>query len=78
MCRKKTRIILCPKCLTLQLATRHHIYPRRFFGDSENAPILFLCDKCHKQLEIRIPQYHELDPEDYLQIAREFISVQEE
>lgn len=73
MCRKKTGIILCPKCLTLQFGTRHHIYPRRFFGDSENAPILFICRKCHDFLELRIPEMQELEPEDYLQLVREFL-----
>lgn len=75
MHRKASKIILCPKCLTLQLATRHHIYPVRFFGDSINAPILHLCEKCHQALERIIPQYSELEPEDYLQITREFLAV---
>jgi len=70
--------ILCPKCLSITQGTKHHIYPKRFFGngknaDNDNTPLLYLCRKCHSNLERLIPQHYELDKEDYLQIAREFL-----
>lgn len=73
MCRKRTRIIFCPKCCTLQLGTRHHVYPRRFFGESDDAPIFWLCRRCHNQLERLIPEKQELQPEDYVEILRQFL-----
>lgn len=73
MANEQRTVILCPKCLELKFQTRHHIYPRRFFGNGSNAPILYLCDQCHKGIEAIIPRDVELEPEDYLQIAREYL-----
>ena len=73
MSKEQRTIILCPKCLQLEFQTRHHIYPKRFFGDGPNAPLLHLCDNCHKGIEALIPRDTQLEPEDYLQIAREYL-----
>ena len=64
---------LCSKCLYLRDLTKHHLYPRRFFGNSTNSPILFLCRPCHDVIEKLIPLDDRLHKEDYLQIAREFL-----
>lgn len=64
--------ILCCKCLEIKPATRHHIYPRRFYDGA--GPLLWLCRKCHDALERIIPQYTRLHKQDYLQLTREFLS----
>lgn len=64
---------ICPKCLYLRDLTKHHLYPRRFFGNGSNSPILFLCRGCHDGIENLIPRDEPLQKEDYLQIAREFL-----
>lgn len=65
---------LCGRCLYLRELTKHHLYPRRFFGNSSNSPILFLCRSCHDAIEKLIPVETPLEKEDYLQIAREFLA----
>ena len=67
---------LCSKCLYLRDLTKHHLYPRRFFGDHPNSPILFLCRGCHDLIENLIPKEDVLNKEDYLQIAREFLALE--
>lgn len=64
---------ICPRCMYLRDLTKHHIYPRRFFGKLLNAPILFLCRTCHDLLETNIPQDMVLHKDDYLLIVREFL-----
>lgn len=64
--------ILCSKCLEVRPGTRHHLWPRRFFNG--RGPILFLCRQCHNLIERLLPQNVELHPDDYLQIAREFLT----
>ena len=67
---------LCPACLYLRDLTKHHIYPRRFFGTPQNSPILHLCRGCHDKLELLIPRDEKLSKQDYLQICREFLDLQ--
>lgn len=67
--------ILCPKCLEVKGGTRHHIYPKRFFGNPPGAPILWLCRQCHDALERQIPQHVELDRKDYLHLVQEFLAL---
>lgn len=66
--------ILCSKCLEIKPGTRHHVYPRRFFGGE--GPLLWLCRKCHDALELIIPQHTQLQKQEYLQLTREFILVE--
>ncbi len=66
-------VIMCPKCLQIREASRHHITPVRFFGSNQNSPILYLCRDCHDEIEKQIPQHHKLDREDYFEIAAEFL-----
>lgn len=64
---------LCPKCMYLRDLTRHHIYPRRFFGAPKNSPILHLCRSCHDLIEERIDKNILLSKREYLQICRDFL-----
>jgi len=64
---------LCPKCLYLRDLTKHHIYPRRFFGTPKNSPILHLCRDCHDKIEELLPRHDKLSKRDYLQICRDFL-----
>lgn len=73
MCQSKWG--LCPACLYLRDLTRHHIYPVRFFGRPKNSPILHLCRDCHDKIEAIIPRDTPLTKRDYLQLAREFLTV---
>lgn len=70
---------LCPKCLYIRELTRHHIYPVRFFGrrNERTNPILHLCRTCHDGIERIIPHREVLTKQDYLQIAREFLTEEQ-
>lgn len=70
-----SKIIFCPKCLTLERGTRHHVYPYRFFGNGLDAPILYLCERCHQEIEKIIPRHEQLEPEEYIELVREFLAV---
>lgn len=64
---------LCPKCLYVRELTRHHVYPRRFYGNHKNSPILHLCREDHDKIEKLIPMNDKLSKMDYLQLTREFL-----
>jgi hypothetical protein len=68
--------ILCPKCLEITQGTKHHIFPKRFFGNGDSTPLLYLCRHCHSELEKIIPQFQQLEKEDYLQLTREFLTIE--
>lgn len=63
--------ILCGKCKEIRPGTKHHIFPRRFYGGI--GAILWLCRKCHDALEKLIPQHTPLQKDEYIQLAREFL-----
>jgi hypothetical protein len=65
--------IYCPKCRRVREGTRHHVLPKRFFGDSPHAPILYLCRDCHDLIEKEIPLHYKLEREDYFQLTAEFL-----
>lgn len=66
---------LCPKCLHIRDLTRHHIYPKRYFGSHVINPIIcFLCRRCHDLVERKIPQNTILPKYEYLRILREFLT----
>lgn len=70
-------LFICPKCSEVKKSTRHHIYPRRWFGGSNH--IYKICEKCHSNLERVIFQEEEggkiqLPKRRYLQILYEFIT----
>ena len=56
----------CPKCKIEKRMTRHHVFPRRHFGNSRE--IFLLCRDCHDKLEhYCIP--HELMPREFYPAA---------
>ncbi len=66
-------VIMCAACKKIRESSKHHILPLRFYGSSQNSPILYLCRTCHDEIERLIPQHHKLDREDYFEIAAEFL-----
>jgi len=64
---------LCARCLIVKRLTKHHIFPKRFFGSNPGSPILHLCRDCHNDIEVHIPQHTELERDEYLAIAVEFL-----
>lgn len=68
----------CLKCAKERELTKHHIFPVRFFKDTQKKqrykiPIVRLCRTCHDFLELLIPRYRTLDCQDYLLILRAFL-----
>jgi 5-methylcytosine-specific restriction endonuclease McrA len=53
--KKPDKYRACPKCGEVKLMTRHHIYPRRVYGQHYNSRVFMLCWDCHCALEKRIP-----------------------
>jgi len=70
---------ICPKCLRLPVRlTKHHILPRRFFSQprystNDNAPIMWLCRKCHDRADALLPQAVKLTKQEYFEIAYMFL-----
>ena len=65
-------VIFCPKCKAITACTRHHLFPRRFFGGG-NQPTIDLCPRCHRELETYIPVHIKLERVDYVRILRKFL-----
>jgi len=64
----------CPACGERHILTRHHILPRRFFGNGKhNDNIVLLCRPCHNEVELRIPQYDVIATWKYFAIVAKFI-----
>jgi len=63
---------LCPACGKCKCLTKHHIYPKRFFGGG--GPILFICRYCHDKIERDIPQYIKLTKERYIEKVNDFLT----
>jgi len=64
---------ICSKCLEYRFITRHHIFPKRFFKKTKKAPILMLCQKCHQEIEDRIPRHIKLSKQDYIALTIKFL-----
>ncbi len=49
---------VCPVCGKVKEPTRHHILPKRHFGNGNKnkGGIVKICRKCHDKIEIKIPQ----------------------
>lgn len=67
-----SEIIICPACRRRKQQSKHHILPKRFFG---NKPyVYYICKKCHIKLEKGwIPQYSILEPIVYWEILEQFL-----
>ena len=64
------KMMTCPKCKKYTFRTKHHILPRRWYG--ENNHIIYLCRKDHDNLESLIP-FKKMSKRFYKQILIEFM-----
>ena len=65
---------LCPRCLHIRCLSKHHAFPKRFFGNgSSNQSVLFLCGECHEDIEKIIPYSFRLSKEQYLELHSYFL-----
>lgn len=62
---------LCCKCFKKCKAQRHHVFPIRFFGS--NNSILFVCDKCHKEIENILPKKFVYSEAQYIEIHQAWL-----
>jgi len=53
--------------------TKHHVFPKRFFGGK--GPKQPLCRQCHDEIERMIPLYTKLTKEEYLRIVEDFLTT---
>jgi len=70
----KTRNIrygICPKCMECRQLTRHHIFPLRFFGHSNN--VLHICRFCHDEIEEILPKYRKLKKTEYVRLHKQWL-----
>lgn len=70
--KSRGKIGLCPKCLEIKRLTKHHIFPKRFFGENDN--VLYICRECHNSIENIIPLGYSLSKEIYLNLTRQFLT----
>lgn len=61
----------CPKCFRYLKLTKHHVLPRRFFG--ENSSKLLICRDCHSKLEMMIPVHEQQPPDFYREVITKFL-----
>lgn len=63
----------CPvkTCNQMTALTTHHILPKRFFGKTPF--VVRLCQRCHTELERKIPNKQQLTPHQYFAIAHNFV-----
>lgn len=64
----------CVGCQTVRPLERHHIRPRRFYGNNTgNQHIVLLCTTCHRELETKIPLERQMPDYWYFLIVAVFI-----
>lgn len=64
----------CTACQKVARLERHHITPRRFFGNgNHNHNIVLLCSGCHRDIEALIPQEQVKPRYWYFAIVAKFI-----
>lgn len=63
---------LCPRCHEARILEKHHVAPRRFFGNKDNCH-LYLCSKCHESIEEILPEKNMLCREDYHDITVQWL-----
>lgn len=64
---------VCVKCFRLTWITKHHVFPKRFYGRKRNKAYIFLCAHCHIELEEIIPRHTKLAKDEYLAILRAWL-----
>lgn len=67
---------LCPRCGKYRHMTKHHLFPRVFFGQKHNRAFLFLCWECHEELHHLLPEI-KMPKEFYLVVTFKFIQNQQ-
>ena len=73
MAIKKAR---CPKCDRYRKLTKHHYFPRRFFGNgTRNNDTIELCRECHDELEELIPFEDVMPKSFYINVVEEFLAT---
>lgn len=65
----------CPKCKEVKPMTRHHLYPKRFYGNTSE--IFMLCRECHYALEKLIPLDQIMPRQFYEIIVEVFLKMEE-
>lgn len=65
----------CLRCGTRENPTKHHVWPRRFYGP--DGPTVPLCRECHDKIEDLIPRQPKLHDDFYLEIIDYFVGVSE-
>ncbi len=65
---------VCPHCLRIRGLTKHHIFPKRFFGNGNgNRSKLLLCEECHDFIEKIIPYSIKFTKGQYIELHRFFL-----
>lgn len=73
--RTKSKLLaVCPNCFEQRFLEKHHIFPKRFFGLNEWH--LFLCSRCHEEIENLIPFFKKLNKRWYLKLHKAFLKDQ--
>lgn len=63
----------CAKCHKLGLQTKHHLLPKRHYGNGrKNDKVLILCRKCHDEIERLLP-YEKKSKNFYIEVTSKFI-----
>ena len=64
----------CPRGMHIRVLSKHHVFPKRFFGNGNgNRSLLLLCLECHEEIERIIPYSFRLSKEQYVELHRYFI-----
>lgn len=69
------RMGVCPKCKVDKVLSRHHVYPKRFFGGK--GPLKLICRSCHDRLELYIP-HNEIMPADFYPMVFDWFCTKED
>ncbi len=65
---------VCPRCLHIRGLSKHHVFPKRFFGKGNgNRSVLLLCGECHEFIENIIPYSVKLNKGQYLELHQLFL-----
>jgi hypothetical protein len=46
---------VCERCKEYRYINKHHIYPRKFFGKTDNEDVVKLCLLCHAEIHELLP-----------------------
>ena len=65
----------CPKCGNWTQMTRHHIFPKRHYGNHHSKSILRLCRGCHDVLERDYIPFERQEHSFYSRIIKTFLGI---